>query len=74
MDELSLTPDEVQKFKAAHRKAKTQREADRINAAILRSSGWQVGQVAEALLMNEDTVRNYVARFRRIRTYHGVCW
>jgi transposase len=65
MDELSLTPKELSKLKKSHRKAKERRKADRIKAVILRSTGWTVSQVAEVLLMDEDTVRNYVARFRR---------
>ena len=65
MDEVSLPVPEIAKLKAAHRHAKTRREADRIKAVVLLGKGWAPAEVAEALLLDEDTVRNYLARYRR---------
>jgi transposase len=65
MDELLLPLPEIAKLKAAHRHAKTRREADRIKAVVLLGKGWTPAEVAEALLLDEDTVRNYLARYRQ---------
>lgn len=65
MDERLLPLPEIAKLKAAHRHAKTRREADRIKAVVLLGKGWTPAEVAEALLLDEDTVRNYLARYRR---------
>jgi hypothetical protein len=40
MDELLLPLPEIAKLKAAHRHAKTRREADRIKAVVLLGKGW----------------------------------
>lgn len=65
MGEVLLPLPEIAKLKAAHRHAKTRREADRIKAVVLLGKGWTPAEVAEALLLDEDTVRNYLARYRR---------
>jgi transposase len=64
MGEVLLPLPEIAKLKAAHRHAKTRREADRIKAVVLLGKGWTAAEVAEALLLDEDTVRNYGARYR----------
>lgn len=38
------------------------READRIKAVVLLDKGWTAAEVAEALLLDEDTVRNYLLK------------
>jgi len=36
----------------------------RINAVILLGTGWTVKQVAEALLLDEDTLSNYIKKYK----------
>lgn len=60
-----MPPPEIAELKAAHRHAKTRREAHRIKAVVLFGKGWTAAEVAEALLLDEDTVRSYLARYRR---------
>jgi transposase len=64
MGEVLLPLPEIAKLKAAHRHAKTRRGADRIKAVVLLGKGWTAAEVAEALLVDEDTVRNYWVRYR----------
>ena len=66
MSTLTLTPDQLQALKVAHREArrKNAKEAYKLNAIILLGSGWSVPQVAAALLLDDDTVRYYAARYQ----------
>ncbi len=64
MVDYGLTSDELTQLRAAHRRTRDQREADRIKAVILLASGWRAEDVAEALLVDPNTVRNHVKRYR----------
>ncbi|WP_419470408.1 IS630 family transposase [Candidatus Kuenenia sp.] len=46
-------------FKKAHKKEPHRRHADRIKAILLLDSGWSYEEVAEALLLDDQTIRNY---------------
>lgn len=63
MDILNLTRAKIDKLRIEHRRCKDKRLAYRINAIVLLASGWNYRQVSEALLIDEDTLRNYVTRF-----------
>lgn len=67
MREFELTPKELQELRAAHREArrKKAKEAYKLNAVILLGTGWSVDEVAEALLLDRDTVSDYIARYRQ---------
>jgi len=41
------------------------REAYRINAVILLGDGWKAAEVADALLIDPDTVRDYFKRYKK---------
>lgn len=56
---ISLTPKQRTELLEAHRSESRQRFADRIKAILLLDSGWPVSKIAEALLIDPDTVRNY---------------
>ena len=47
-------------MRLAHRGCRDKRSAYRLNAIILLSSGWTVQEVADALLIDEGTLRKYV--------------
>lgn len=55
---------ELAELRAAHRAARNPREAYRFNAIILLASGWTAAQVAEALLIEPDSVRTWFKRYR----------
>ena len=44
-------------LRARHRQERDRRVADRIKAVLLRDKGWSFGAIAEALLLDEETIR-----------------
>ena len=63
-----LTEQELIELRAAHREAKrrgTSSSAYKINAIILLGTGWTFTKVKEALLLDEDTLSRYVARYQK---------
>jgi transposase len=64
MQDYRLTPHELGELRAAHRRVRDAREAYRLNAVILLGTGWRVRDIAEALLIDPDTVRSHFHRFR----------
>jgi transposase len=59
-----LPPNELSELRIAHRSEQHKRSAYKINAVILLGSGWNLKKVKEALLLDEETLRNYVERYR----------
>jgi len=62
---LNLSASEISSLRLEHKSAKKKRDADRIKAVILLATGWTAIQVAEVLLMDDDTVRNYATRYEK---------
>lgn len=65
MLEYHLTKQELADLRQAHRRARNVREAYRINAVILLGQGRTAADVADALLIDPDTVRHYFKRFKQ---------
>lgn len=74
-----LAPEEIQELRAFHKEAmrlKDVKSAYKINAVILLGSGWSLDEVAVALLLDDDTIRNYICRYKEgglnnlLETYH----
>jgi len=63
MTQFTLSPDEISRLKTAHRGAKKKRDADRIKAIILLGTGWSTREVSEALLLDDETLRNYSKQY-----------
>jgi len=59
MLDYTLSVAELATLHQAHRKMKEKRLADRLKAVYLLGSGWTARKVSEALLVDEDTVRNW---------------
>lgn len=64
MLDYRLSDPELSELRAAHRRAPSAREAYRINALVLLGQGWSAAAVADALLIDADTVRNYFKRYK----------
>ncbi len=64
MTEFTLLQDEISSLKEAHKAAKKKRDADRIKAIILLGTGWTTIEVAEVLLLDDETIRNYIKRYK----------
>ena len=58
---------EIDALRAAHRSAREKRVADRIKAVVLLASSWTAEDVAAALLVDPNTVRNHYKRYKRGR-------
>ena len=60
-----LTQQELDELEYEHRHTGDKRYADRIKAVYLLGSGWQVSQVAQALMIDRESVRNHHKRYRK---------
>jgi len=65
MTNYTLPPHELAQLRVKHRLIREKRYADRIKAVILLGSGWSPEQVAEALLIDPDTVRGHFKRYKQ---------
>jgi transposase len=64
-NQYRLSAGELEKPPHEHRHAEDKRHADRLKAVYLLGKGWQVTQVAEALLRDRESVRNHHKRYRK---------
>jgi len=65
MVDYSLPTQKIAELRAAHRRTRDKREADRIKAVVLLASGRTAEDVAEALLIDPNTVRNHFKRYQQ---------
>lgn len=54
-----LTREQIAELRIVHRETRDRNFADRIKAVVLLGTGWRPEKVAEALLMDEKTIRHY---------------
>ena len=64
MTEFTLSEEEISTLKRAHRAVKKKRDAYRINAIVLLGTGRTIREVAEALFLDDETIRNYLNRYK----------
>jgi transposase len=64
MHDYRLDQQKLSELRAAHRGTRNVREAYRINAVVLLGSGWRPCDVADALLIDQDTARGYFKRYK----------
>ena len=58
-----LSKKEIAELKADHRAERVSRYADRIKAVLMLNSGLSISKVAEYLLLDQKTVRNYKEKY-----------
>jgi Transposase and inactivated derivatives len=58
-----LTTEQTEMLRAAHKAERNRNAAYKINAVILLGTGWLLKDVKAALLLDEETLRHYVAKF-----------
>ena len=63
MKTLTLTEAQTNELRRAHRSATNKRDADRIKAVYLLSRGKSAREIAEVLMLDEDTVSHYRKRY-----------
>ena len=59
-----LTKQEREQLQAQHRFERDRRICDRIKAILLYDKGWSFSQIAEALLLSEDSIRNHIREYQ----------
>jgi len=64
MKNFNLSDGQVSELRRRHRTTHEKRHAYRINAVILLGTGWTLADVSEALLLDEETLRNWLARYQ----------
>lgn len=64
MKDFWLADTELKELRAAHRAERNRNAAYRINAVILLGTGWRLRQVKEALLIDDETLRSYIEKYR----------
>lgn len=55
-----LTDEKRKELRVAHRKERDRRVADRIKAVVLKDQGWPCTKIAEALMLDEETITEHV--------------
>ena len=63
MKTVILTEVQTNELRRAHRSATNKRDADRIKAVDLLSRGKSAREIAEVLMLDEDTVGHYRKRY-----------
>ncbi len=63
MNKFTLPDIQINDLKQLHRGCKNKRDADRIKSIVLLACGWSYIEMARALLLDEETIRNYQKRY-----------
>lgn len=64
---LFLTEEEKISLKNQHKKERDKRICDRIKAVLLYDEGWTLVQIANVLLLTDDSVRLHIKEFKQYR-------
>jgi len=64
MRDFWLTREEQDELRLAHRAERNRNAAYKINAVILLGTGWKLKQVRDALLIDDETLRSYVEKYK----------
>jgi transposase len=64
MKRLYLTPEEKADLELRHQGCKTKKEGDRIKAILLRSEGWTVPQISQALRLHQSTIIKHIEEYK----------
>ena len=65
MKDYNLSKEAIVELEALHCSLRDKRQADRVKAVIALSKGWPAAQIAEILLFDEKTSRNYFERYQQ---------
>ena len=60
MSKITLTLQQKTALESRHKKAGDARESDRIKAVLLRSEGWSISSIAQALRKSEFTISRHL--------------
>ena len=65
MDDIQLTVQQIAALRVLHKKQRDRKKADRVKAIVLLGTGWSVSAVAQALLIDESTVRHWHDQYQQ---------
>jgi len=65
MNDFRLTHKQIAALKILHKAQRDRRLADRIKSIVLLGTGWSVADVAQALLVDESTVRLWLEKYQQ---------
>lgn len=64
MKRLYLTPEEKAYLEETHQHCENRKEGDRIKAVLLRSEGWTVPQISQALRLHQSTIIRHIEEYK----------
>lgn len=64
MNGFIITQDQINELRRAHRATKDKRAADRIKAVYSLAVGYSPKEIADILMIDDETLRNYVKRYQ----------
>lgn len=64
MKRLYITTEEKASLEAAHHSCENRKEGDRIKAILLRSEGWTVPQISQALRLHQSTIIRHIEEYK----------
>nr|MBX2859121.1 IS630 family transposase [Cellvibrionaceae bacterium] len=64
IENFTLTTEQVSALRVAHRAEQNRHAAYKINAVILLGTGWKLKDVKAALLLDDETLRSYVEKYK----------
>ena len=65
MTNISLTAEQKSVLESRHRRVRDARECDRIKAVLLRSEGWPIKSIAQALRLSEHSISRHLDDYLR---------
>ena len=65
MKDYTLSKEQIAALEKLHRSLRDKRQADRVKAVIALSKGWSAADIAQILLLDEKTSRNYFDRYHQ---------
>ena len=63
MTDIHLSTKKKKELEVRHKKTRDAREADRIKSVLLHDEGWSVEMIAQALRINESSIRRHLAEY-----------
>ena len=64
MSDIRLTQEEKATLERRHNSCRDSKESDRMKAVLLRSEGWRVSSISQALRRHESTIIRHLNDFR----------
>ena len=64
MPQVSLSKQQKSILESRHKRTRNGKERDRIKAVLLRSEGWTLEQIAQALRIHESSIKRHIEDFR----------